>query len=151
EIRSRSRRAPPSARALAGDHDGRGSTDDGEIRPQRLCSRVAQVEADHLVERRAAPTGDLPQSGHAGFGIDDATAMPGPVLRVFVRHGRSWADQGHLAAQHVPELRQLVEARLSEKAAERGDALVVGELEHARRGAVGYSARGDEPAHELTM
>src|SRR5690606_30327611 len=37
----------------------------------------------------------------------------------------AWADDAHLAAQHVPELRQLVEAQFADDPSDPGDAVVV--------------------------
>ena len=92
--------------------------------------RVAKVEAHHLVERRAAAAGDLPETGDARLGFEHAAAVPGLVLLDLVRQRRPRADERHVAAQHVPELRQLVEARLAQNASDRRDARIVGQLEH---------------------
>src|SRR5437016_820651 len=40
--------------------------------------------------------------------------MPQLVAFDFVRNGRAWADDAHVAAQDVEELRQLIEARPSQ-------------------------------------
>ena len=47
---------------------------------------------------------------------------------------RPGADQAHVPAQHVPELRQLVDARLAQDAAEPGDAWIAVDLDEARIG-----------------
>ena len=55
--------------------------------------------------------------------------MPGLVLLELVRERRARPDERHVAAQHVPELRQLVEARLAQEASDRRDPRVAGQLE----------------------
>ena len=45
------------------------------------------------------------------------------------RKRRTRSDEAHLAAQHVDQLGQLVEAGLSEKPADRGDARILVHLE----------------------
>ena len=88
------------------------------------------------VQLRAAA--DLPEAGHPGL---DREALE-PVRRVvldLVGDRRARADERHVAAQHVPQLRQLVEARLAQEAPDARDARVVGHLEEVR-------ARGVSPA-----
>ena len=46
---------------------------------------------------------------------------------------RAGADQGHLAPDHVPELRQLVEAGAAQEPADLGDPVVIGGDLAARR------------------
>ena len=66
--------------------------------------------------------------------------------------GRAWAgtDQGHVAAQHVQQLRQLVDAEAAQDAADPGDARVVLELVDAIAGA-GIGARGELARVELPV
>ena len=73
--------------------------------------------------------GHLPEAGDPGLGVEHAPAVPGLVLLDLVRQRRARPDQRHVASEHVPELRQLVEARLAQEAAERRHARIVGELE----------------------
>ena len=115
--------------------------------------RVAEVEPHHLVERRPAAPGHLPQPGDARLGVEHAPAVPRLVLLDLVGERRPRSDERHLAAQDVPELRQLVEARLAQEPPDRRDPRVVGHLEHAVVAAVlaRLSARLDEPAHVLVM
>ena len=82
---------------------------------------VAQVEAHHLVERRAAAAGHLPQAGDPGLASSTRRQCQRLVLLDLVRERRPRSDERHVAAQHVPELRQLVEAGLAQDAADRRD------------------------------
>ena len=93
-------------------------------------SDVPQIEAHHLVEGRPAAPGDLPETGDARLGVEHAAPVPGPVMLDLVRQRRARPNQRHLTAEHVPELRQLVEAGLSQHATERRHPRIVGQLEH---------------------
>lgn len=55
--------------------------------------------------------------------------MPRFVFRHFRGNGRARSDDGHVAFDNVDQLRELVEAELTEYAAERIDARVVLHLE----------------------
>ena len=59
---------------------------------------------------------------------------------------RTRADEAHLALQHVPELRQLVDARGAQEAAHARDARVVLDLEER---AVDLVVRGERLALRL--
>ena len=67
------------------------------------------------------------------------------------------ADHAHVALEDVPELRQLVERVLAQEAADGGDALVLGELEHGAPPLVGAAqlvvagAALDELAHVVLV
>ncbi len=80
-----------SAGALSGDHGPRRGEQDLDVRPQRVRPGVAQVEAHHLVERRAAAAVDLPEPGDAGLGVEHAPAVPGLVLLDLGRQRRTRA------------------------------------------------------------
>ena len=73
--------------------------------PRPSVSKSARVSA-----------ADLPQAGDAGLHRQPA-AMPQVVALDLARERRPRADEAHLAAQHVQELRQLVEARASQEPA----------------------------------
>src|SRR5205823_12529062 len=89
---------------------------------------VEEVEPDQLVEVELGAAGDLPQPGDAG---QHEVALAVPVLEpvVVALRQRTRADQRHLPAQHVEELRQLVDRPAPQKAADGGDARVVADLE----------------------
>ena len=61
---------------------------------------------------------DLPQAGQAGADLE--VVDPGLAIELeLVRHHRPRAHQAHLAAHHVEQLRQLVQAGLAQEPAER--------------------------------
>ena len=82
-----------------------------------------------MVEVRVAAAADLPQAGDAGLHRQPA-AVPQVVARDLVGERRPRADEAHLAAEHVPQLGQLVERGPPQEAADPRDARVVVELEH---------------------
>src|SRR5688572_8962849 len=96
-------------RPASGDHRARRREQYLEVQPERLVLGIADVEPDHLVERRAAAAGDLPQPRDAWLGFQHSTKVPRFVAVHLVRKRRAWADERHLALEDVPELRQLVE------------------------------------------
>src|SRR5437867_9130910 len=78
--------------------------------------------------------------------------MPGLVLYELVRKRGPGSDQRHVPPQHVPQLRQFVEARLSKHASDRRDPWIVGEFEESvLAGLVDLAARLDEPTDKLVM
>src|ERR1019366_6643274 len=58
--------------------------------------------------------------------------MPRLIGFELVRKRGTRADQAHLAANHVDQLRQLVEAEAAQNPPNRRDAIVTGQLEHLR-------------------
>ena len=71
-------------------------------------------------------------AGHARRQVQPA-AVPALDLRVLLEDERPRADEAHLAAQDVEQLRQLVERGAAQEPADARDARVVGDLEQARR------------------
>ena len=70
----------------------------------------------------------LPLARHAGLEVQ-ALAVAQLDAAVLVLDQRARADEAHLAAQHVPQLGQLVERRAPQDAPHTGDPRVVGDLE----------------------
>jgi hypothetical protein len=70
---------------------------------------------------------------------EDVRATPVPRLEpaVIPQRQRPRADEGHLAAQHVDHVRDLVEREAAEEAADTGHAWVVTDLEERARRLVG--------------
>src|ERR1022692_2960628 len=66
--------------------------------------------------------------------------MPSFVEFEFVGERRARSDQTHIAANHVDDLRQLIDTVATHDPSDPGDSIVVGELENflaVRGGAVG--------------
>src|SRR5581483_12491340 len=70
------------------------------------------------------PSAHLREAGDAGLHLV-ATRLLGRVAAEILRQQRPRADEGHVAAQHVPELRQLVEARGTEEPSQRREPRLV--------------------------
>lgn len=99
-----------------------------EVDPDGPVADVPGVHGDALFVGGVAAAAGLPHAGDAG----QYHAVLAEVVAValdFLRDDRARADEAHVAADDVPELRQLVEAGLAEEGAELGDARVVLELE----------------------
>ena len=99
--------------------------------------RAASSGAPHREDQaRACPASqaiapaDLPEAGHAGHARVSASLLPGEELH-FPGQGRTRADQRHLPAQNVEQLRQLVDAEPAQESTDGGYSGVVLELEDA--------------------
>ena len=94
----------------------------------RVQLRTYQASsADAAVVVDVVAAADLPQAGQAGADLE--IVDPGLAVELeLVGHHRPGADQAHLAAHHVEQLRQLVQAGLAQKAADGRDPGIVLEL-----------------------
>src|SRR6185503_1027506 len=108
-----------------------GPEQDLDVRPERPVDDVEVVERDHVLERDTGAE-DLPRAGHTRRQVETA-AVPAGHLLVLVDDERARTDQAHLAAQHVDELRELVERRPPQEPPDARDPRVVGDLEKAAR------------------
>src|SRR3954470_18482101 len=74
----RSRRDPDLSSASAFSHDdcSWGGKQNLDVGPDRHLSGVAQIEANHLVERRAASSCHLPQACNTRLCLENAAAVP---------------------------------------------------------------------------
>src|SRR5512134_3657573 len=115
-------------RTPAADDRERRLDQDRDVEPDRPVLDVVEVEPDEVVEGQGRAPRDLPEARDPG---QDEIALPVPGFEPLVVADRERAgpDQAHLAAQHVQELRQLVERELAEQAADAGDAGIAPDLE----------------------
>ena len=90
---------------------------------------VLQITSDHAVEVGVVVIGHLPPTGDAGL-HGKALQVVLRVLCHLVGQRRARTDDGHLAQEHVEELRELVDGVLADELADLGDARVVPHLEH---------------------
>ena len=90
---------------------------------QRPVLDVPEVELDALVPRQRGAAVDLRPAGDPGLDRE-AAALARRVLLDLHRHRRPRADDRHLAAQHVDEVRQLVERGAAQQAPDARDARV---------------------------
>ena len=90
---------------------------------------ILQIAADHAVEVRVVAVGHLPPASYAWLNGQTLQVVLG-VLRDLIRQRRTRAHDGHLAQEHVQELRELVDGVLADEPADLGDAGVFLHLEH---------------------
>ena len=117
------------ARTLAGDDLDDREGDDLEVGDDAAFGDVFQVSTDHAVESGRVTLRDLPPAGDTGLHGQALQVVLG-VLRHLVGQRRARAHDGHLAQEHVEELRELVDGVLADELADLGDAGVLAHLEH---------------------
>src|SRR4051812_6806605 len=115
---------------LLGDDRGHRFWHDLEGEPPRPTGDVLEISFHPGIEIRTVTRADLPQAGNARLHREPAP-MPDVVFGNFLWQWRARSDEAHLAAQHVPELRQLVEAGPAQEPARTRQARIIGHLEGA--------------------
>src|SRR5439155_17194983 len=101
-----------SVRARVAEHAGEGQQDDLDVEPERPVPDVVEVVLDATVERRvAAQSVHLRPAGDPGLDVvaQHVAGHRGAKLVHVDWALRPRTHQAHLAEEHVPELRQLVE------------------------------------------
>src|SRR5215475_12451709 len=101
---------------------------DLQIEADRPVLDVVEVVFDALIERRvAAPAVHLRPAGQAGLHLVAEHVLRNAMLELLdeMRPFGPRTDDGHVAAQDVPELRQLVQVRAAQEAAKRGYTWIV--------------------------
>src|SRR5574340_1037258 len=115
----------PLRRSRSPDDRGDGLTENLKIQRQRPMLDVFQVQLHPFFERQGTPSIDLPKTGQAG---PDAESPAVPICAEFleITNGeRAGSDQTHIPFEHVDELRQFVEAGLSEEPSDGRDPRVM--------------------------
>ena len=107
----------PLPRALARDHGRQRQPDDLQVAGERVVVHVLDVILHRLVVGEVGAAVDLGEAGDAGLHVVAAVVL-GRVLLHQLRDLRPRADDAHVALQHVPEVRQLVQARRAQEAAD---------------------------------
>src|SRR5688500_6618657 len=83
------------------------------LRGERQVARVGVVVAAAARKGAAVALADLPGTGETGAKLEIGLAR---VSGILLGQHRARSHQAHVAAQHVPDLRQLVERRLAKDA-----------------------------------
>src|SRR3954470_16171080 len=122
------RRARGLRRALPRQHHGDRLQQDLEVEHRRPGVDVLEVELHPAIEVDVVPPADLPEAGEAGL-HGQAPALPALVLGHLLGNRRPGAHQAHVPPQHVPELRQLVEAEAAKEPADRRHPRIALQLE----------------------
>ena len=105
----------------AAQHHADGAGEDAHVEGERRVVDVPDVHGQPFVPRRRVATVHLGPPGDAGPDLQPAGL--GVVVPREVRHRKGpGADEGHVAAHHVDERRQLVEARRPQHPADAGQA-----------------------------
>src|SRR5690348_5101315 len=117
-----------SLRSLAKEDRRDGRREDPHVVPEGAPAQVRHVHADPFVESDAGAALDLPDAGQAGGDVE-ASLLPGLAGVALVARQRPRAYQRHVALEHVVKLRQLVDARFTQEAAEPGEPRAVFHLE----------------------
>src|SRR4029077_1419488 len=73
---------------------------------------IKEVELHPAIELQAAAPLEGPEAGQPRSHPQAAT-LPGLVVFHFRGQRRSWSHQGHVSAQNIPELRELIQAQHS--------------------------------------
>src|SRR5262249_33754954 len=100
-------------------HRGNGLRDDRNLARPRPAFEILAIVLDALVVARAGAAADLPQPCDPRADQQIITAIAAVAIKLRARD-RTRADEAHVAAQHVEQLRQLVEARLAQERANLG-------------------------------
>ena len=105
-----------------------GAPEEHEIQPDAPVMDVPAVHLYALGVVDVAASAGLPHAGDAG---ENGVVLLDifPIPRDFLLDDRTGTDEAHLTFQHVPELRQLIEASLSKEGTALGDAGIVLQFE----------------------
>src|SRR5262245_56677206 len=115
-------RPPPSGRTAVGtpEERERRSQEDREIHAWGAVVDVPDVELDPVRPRERGAAVDLGPAGEPGPHLE-AAALVLVVLLDLVAERRPRADDAHVAANHIPELRQLVDGGPAQEAPDARD------------------------------
>src|SRR3954453_21247831 len=114
----------------AGDRDDR-ANQQLDVAPERPVRDVQVVQREHLLEGDVRAAMDLPEAGQARHQVGATAEAPGDAL-VLVLRQRARADEAHVAAQDVHELRQFVQREAPQERADAGHPRVLRDLEAPR-------------------
>ncbi len=114
-----------------GEH-ARRARQDPDVEPQRAVLDVPDVELDPLRPRQRGAAVDLGPARDAGLHVEPAALALGVTVDLLLDR-RARAHDRELSAQHVDQVRQLVEREAPQQAAAARDARVA--LEHVDAGA----------------
>src|SRR6202035_2382055 len=116
--------------ALALNHSSGSLRQNLQIQPDGPGTRILQIETHHFIKTCPTTSLNLPQTRDAGFDFQNTPPVPHFVLLEFVGERRTRTNQRHVSAQHIPELRQLIQAALADKAADRSHSWILLNLEN---------------------
>src|SRR5437764_907771 len=121
----RHRRVTRRADAAPANDRDEGPPEDVEVETEARVVDVPDVERELLLPRDRVPAAHLGEPGDPRAHVVTSRLLGGVALEV-LHQERARPDERHVAAEHVPELRQLVERAGPEERAEPGEPGVVG-------------------------
>src|SRR5437660_6927888 len=106
---------PPAGRALVGaaEKRERRAREDLQVDQWRAVLDVPEVQLDALLPGQRGPAVDLRPAGDPRLHVETAALSRGVALDL-VGERRARPDQAHVAANHVPQLRQLVDRQTAQ-------------------------------------
>src|SRR3954447_15009929 len=120
--------AAGSVGAGAAEDRAHGLPENHQVEGERPVLDVADVDAHRVVPGEVRATADLPEPGKTRLDEEAAVHVVAVLLDLSLQR-RAGADQRHVPAQHVDQLRQLVGRVPAQHAAYPRDARVVFALE----------------------
>src|SRR5580692_11928215 len=102
--------------------------ENAQVQAQAPVLDVSEIEVHVEFERRTVARGNLPETRDARLHIQ-ATELVKFVVIDLIDGMRPRSNQAHVSAQHVPELRKLIEAVATDDAPDARDSGVVVNLE----------------------
>ena len=93
--------------------------EDAQVQPQTPVLDVGEIKVHVELKRGTVACRNLPQTRDARFHVQSPELVKFVVVDLVDRM-RPRSDQAHLPAQHVPELREFVEAVAADDTADRG-------------------------------
>jgi hypothetical protein len=99
----------------------------GDINEQTTISNVVQIVFDIFMDQESPVRAKLPQAGNSRL-HRQALTLEWSVLLDDEGHFRPRSDQGHVAEQHIQNLRQFVEAGFAKNPANRRDVRIIAML-----------------------
>ena len=118
---------PGGFQELPGDNSS-GLEHNFQIEKNRPVLEIEQVHRDHLVEGRFIFTVYLPVSGQPRKTVY-TFPLPRLVMSKFIWRARPRTNQAHFTANHVEDLRQLIQAACTQKSAKRGEARIADSIQ----------------------
>src|SRR5687768_8960718 len=101
---------PVRSRSAAGSkHCAKSLQQDDEVQPQGPLVHILDIELDALRVGQVVSAADLPEAGHARAHCTVVLPSLG-VQADLPLHAGARADDAHIALEHVPQLRKLVQA-----------------------------------------
>src|SRR5271157_4092436 len=112
---------------VAPEHHADRLQQDSAVQPGRPVTYVVGIEFHAPVVVGIVAARNLPQPGQAGRHLG-VQREGWSVLGDLLAYDRAWPYHAHIPAQHVPQLRQLIQAVLAQEPADARDTRVVAQL-----------------------